>query len=296
MNYNYIKKVTLNDLEMNKIIELEKKCFDYDKVNVKLELEYKKMCIEDDSSLVNDQMNEFLCLNNQKIIGYIGVCDFGGNAIEINGLVDPDYRQQGIFTELFTMCMASLPKRKSNLKLLLSDSNSKSGISFINRYTNVLHHCEYEMYLDTFFIQSQALCDIELRLATNKDAYEIDQQNKIYFTEDVDGDEINLSLINPEDEIAKGFNSYLAIYNKQIVGKVNIQYSDTVSGIYGLGVKPEFRSKGLGRGILKKAIDMIKAESASQIMLQVEVENDNALNLYRSCGFQETYSMNYYKL
>lgn len=294
MNYNYIEKEVLNESEIEGITKLEKLCYDYDKTNVKLELEYKKMCLHDNNG--KGLINEFLCFDKGSIIGYIGVCDFGGDVIEINGLVDPNYRGQGLFKELYRRCMSSVNQRDSKLKLLLTDSKSKEGIGFVNRVTNDLHHSEYEMYLDDSFVQDENLCDIELRLATNKDAYEIDLQNKIYFKDESDGDEINLKLINPEDEIEKGFFIYLAINDKNIVGKVNIQYNDEISGIYGLGVKPEYRSKGLGRSILRKSIEKIQEHGDSKVMLQVEVENDNALNLYKSCGFKVTYSMNYYNL
>ncbi|MFC4304303.1 GNAT family N-acetyltransferase [Cohnella boryungensis] len=59
---------------------------------------------------------------------------------------------------------------------------------------------------------------------------------------------------------------------------------------------PEYRGKGYGRATLLKAIDKLKEANAGDIMLQVAVENANALRLYQSCGFVETSTMDYYEL
>ncbi|MPN31713.1 hypothetical protein SDC9_179187 [bioreactor metagenome] len=44
------------------------------------------------------------------------------------------------------------------------------------------------------------------------------------------------------------------------------------------------------------AIEILKEKGAKDIMLQVEAKNSNALSLYKSCGFEETSTMNYYEL
>jgi len=39
------------------------------------------------------------------------------------------------------------------------------------------------------------------------------------------------------------------------------------------------------------SIEKLKEEDLKHIMLQVAVKNKNALNLYKSCGFEETSTM-----
>jgi len=90
---------------------------------------------------------------------------------------------------------------------------------------------------------------------------------------------------------------YIAEKGDRIIGKVNLQMSDGgTGGIYGLGVLPEFRGKGYGRAILIFGIEKLKDAKATQVMLQVAAENGTALNLYKSCGFQETSVMDYFEL
>jgi ribosomal protein S18 acetylase RimI-like enzyme len=89
---------------------------------------------------------------------------------------------------------------------------------------------------------------------------------------------------------------YLAEIDQNIVGKVHVQLHSGIGGIYGLGVLSEYRGKGYGRSILMMAIEKLKESNASEIMLQVAAENSNALNLYKSCGFMETSTMDYYEI
>ena len=88
---------------------------------------------------------------------------------------------------------------------------------------------------------------------------------------------------------------YLAESEEEIIGKVHLQVSSGIGGIYGLGVLPENRGKGYGRAILLKAVEKLKAVKAEQIMLQVAAENEKALSLYKSCGFEETSVMDYFE-
>ena len=98
------------------------------------------------------------------------------------------------------------------------------------------------------------------------------------------------------EEEKRGMTIYLAEKEQQIIGKVNLQLTSRVGGIYGLGVLPLHRGKGFGRAILHMAVEKLKEANAGEVMLQVASENSNALNLYKSCGFVETSTMDYYEL
>jgi len=199
--------------------------------------------------------------------------------------------------------------------LLLSDRKSKAGQCFIQGTGAEYKHTEYEMYLKKDASQpiKGQLQDITLRKATNADSAEIARQNAIYFSDifggssgtpnDVESKSITEEaqkkddgIILPEEEERNGMTIYLAERGHQIIGKVHIQLISGIGGIYGLGVLPEHRGKGLGRAILTLAIEKLKDGNANEIMLQVEAENANALNLYKSCGFVETSTMDYYKI
>lgn len=309
INNPWIKlKENIDKKDYEIINELQNICINHDKITLKLELDYKlgisNSRNRDKSSAIED-INEFMYFNNDQLIGYIGLCNFGdlGIPIEANGMVHPDYRRQSVFSTLNELAISELKRRKRTDMLLLSDRNSSSGQKFIKSVKAKYYNSEYEMYLadDYLYIKQKFVNNINLRKATNKDAMEIAIQNRIYFDRDENSDnklekiEIEHGYILPEEEEKRGMTIYLAEINKQIIGKVHIQLIAGLGSIYGLGVLPEYRDKGYGRQILLMAIDKLKESGANKTMLQVSADNSKALNLYKSCGFNEVSTMDYFK-
>nr|WP_251027732.1 GNAT family N-acetyltransferase [Bacillus sp. ISL-41] len=325
---------------------LQDRCNSVDQTALKLELDYK-LGVNDDNRNGVEDINEFMYFDGEELIGYVGICSFGG-PWEVNGMVDPDYRRQGVFTKLFELAMAEWKRRDSGSMLLLSDRNSESGQKFIAGVGAQYKHSEYEMFLkkDAPAATPDQLEGIVFRKATNADAHEIARQNVIYFNDEVEinsedmilseEDEISSEeiilpeeeefssedmilpeeeefsseenilpeegefrsedMILPEEEERRGMTSYLVEKDGQIIGKVNLQLTTKLGAIFGLGVLPEHRRKGYGRALLLLAIEKLKEANAKEIMLQVAAENSNALNLYKSCGFEETSTMDYFEL
>jgi ribosomal protein S18 acetylase RimI-like enzyme len=140
---------------------------------------------------------------------------------------------------------------------------------------------------------------VSLRKAANADAREVARQNAIYFEvrRDRESEEADFEhTILPEEEEKRGMTIYIAEKDRQIIGKVHLQLIHCIGGIYGLGILPEYRGRGLGRALLLEAIEKLKDANADKIMLQVEAKNAKALGLYKSCGFRETSVMDYYEL
>jgi ribosomal protein S18 acetylase RimI-like enzyme len=290
----YIKlKPKLDKKDYKDINNLKRICLEYDKTSLKLELDYK-LKREDLKSEKLKFINEFMYYDQNSIIGYIGICNFGGDEIEINGMVHPDYRRMGIFRELYLLVLDEWNKRAYKKMLFLSDHNSVAGLAFIK---NIImgaeyEYSEYEMFLKDYEKKEINQKKIILRKATNDDAKEIAFQNSIYFGMEIKVE--NMAL--PEDEEKAGMCSFIAEAGNQIIGKVNLELNAGCGGIYGLGVLPQYRNKGFGKEILIIGIEKLKAKKAKSIKLQVAVKNKNALNLYKSCGFEETSTMDYFHI
>ena len=68
-------------------------------------------------------------------------------------------------------------------------------------------------------------------------------------------------------------------------------------GIYGFVVTKTQRGRGLGRQVLQSALRMIfRKFSFSDYFLEVETENQAALHLYQTEGFQVRNQYNYYQI
>ena len=86
----------------------------------------------------------------------------------------------------------------------------------------------------------------------------------------------------------------MAVVNGQVVGKVHTHLHDGEGWISGLGVLPEHRRRGYGRAMLRLAVASLAAQRPGTIALEVATENDGALSLYRSCGFEVVTGYDYY--
>jgi len=289
-------KENINKEDYEVINKLQQECID--KVALKLELDYK-LASSNESSKITNNTNEFMYFDGEKLIGYIGIGSFGGfnTPIEVNGMVHPDYRKQGVFKKLSELVIDEWKRRNSSSMLLLSDRTSKEGQGFIKNLGAIYNHTEYEMYFrqEGSSETSKGLSNLTFRKANNEDAYELAKQDAIYFGEEVPEENDKEKMILPEEEEKKGIRTYLAEKDNEIIGKVRLELTDK-GGIYGLGVLPKHRRKGYAREMLKFAVNTLLEDGAKEVMLQVDSENPNALNLYKSCGFVETSVMDYYEM
>jgi len=282
-------KEKLTQMDYDEIHNLENTSLKKDKTSLKLELDYKLSRSKWDQEILNVN-NEFMYYEDNLLIGYMGICQFGGSEIEVTGMVHPDFREMGIFKELYGKVEEEFNKRSCDRMLLLSDHDSLSGQKFIKTTGSIYDFSEYEMYLKNIGTETELSNRITLRKATNEDAREIAIQNALYSGEEFHEDQITL----PEDEEKSGFTIFIAELDSKIIGKIGLEINQGIGGIYGFGVLPDYRGKGYGREILMSSLVKLKNRNAHKIKLQVVVKNSNALNLYKSCGFEVTSVMDYY--
>ena len=83
--------------------------------------------------------------------------------------------------------------------------------------------------------------------------------------------------------------------NKEIVGFTVILETPPDAEIHNLFICNELRGRGLGKILFKQAIQMLSAE-AENLYLEVSEDNNIAIALYKSLGFEEIGARkNYYR-
>lgn len=314
-NLNFVIKPFLTEQEVELVKALEEACMNFDQATLKLELDYK-LSVAKSLAFQGEEMNEFLCYDKDRLVGYVGVVSFGGSEPEVCGMVDPQYRRQGIFEGLLELVKLERSKRQLPSMLILADRTSNAGQAFVKTLGPVLGHTEYEMFLKLPWevnLTEDMRKGIVLRKASNKDADEIIRQNEIYFDKEASGESdvqagsdpvsseaseaLSERRIIPEEEEERGMTIYLAeLEDQTTIGKIHLDYRIGQGGIFGLGILPEYRNKGYGRAVLLSGIEILLEEGADEIYLQVNAVNENALKLYQSCGFEVTSTMDYYRL
>lgn len=282
-------KQSIFQKEYKEINELEKLCKSQDKTNLKLELDYK-LTMDNNSELGLKNINEFLYYIDDMLVSYLSISCFGGNIGEINGMTHPHWRRRGLFNKLFKLAIEECSKRAFDKILLLSDNESNSGVKFIQSVGGEYDFSEYRMkYLNK--VSFENMNSIILRKAEKSDKKEISKQDTLFFNDLEDDDD----AFPIEEEKTLTDDTYMIELNREIIGKIAVEYLDNSAFIYGFGILPNFRGKGYGKSALKQILHLIDEQNISDISLDVECKNNNALNLYKACGFEEKSVMNYYK-
>ncbi len=80
------------------------------------------------------------------------------------------------------------------------------------------------------------------------------------------------------------FRIILAVENNEAVGYVDITCNAEENEPYDIFVKPQYRRKGYARAMLAKAIELNKPHAMT---LLVDVDNEGAIALYTSAGFEK---------
>lgn len=286
-------KFELNKNDYKAIKSLEVACYEKQKTNLKLELDFKMR--QRKNSIKNKIMGELFYYDNEVLVGYLGLSNFGGDTVEVSGMVHPKFRRKRIFKKLFLLAKEEWEKISSSEVLVLCDHTSISGLAFINSIGAEYVSSEYKMCLNKKALEVANPYVIKLRLATDEDAAEINRQTSSYFGHaEKENKEIEEEIEKPAIQLDDNFISYMAELNGKIIGKIHTSITDNEGFIYGFGVLPEYRGKGYGRETLCSALEILKKKELDNIFLDVATENKKALGLYESCGFEEISVMDYY--
>jgi ribosomal protein S18 acetylase RimI-like enzyme len=68
------------------------------------------------------------------------------------------------------------------------------------------------------------------------------------------------------------------------------------TAIFGFAVDPARQGQGIGRAVLQRVCAQLRSEGVRQVTLEVEVDNDAALGLYTSVGFEQQVTEDYFRV
>jgi len=122
--------------------------------------------------------------------------------------------------------------------------------------------------------------DISVRRASEREIYSITVLTRKFFPYIDFGLETILKRLR-----SKKFVYFVALYQGHTVGFVDIELKKKQAKILGLAVLEEFRGKGIGSALLKKAIDFAREKRKSEIVLLVSEANPAAQRIYEKFGF-----------
>ena len=287
-------------------------CCAQDRINLKLELDYKlhigSLAAQDEQKHSGSK-DEFLYYINEELVSYLGISCFDNETGELCGMTHPDWRNQGLFGRLLSLAAYECRHGRYKTLLLLSDDASESGMNYLRTKQYGYAHSEYRMKRispaqASPVIEYAAVADTELaaepspflrlRPARKEDEREIARQNAILFLSSEETAAPDEPEPSPLEDQQENCRTLMIELDGSVIGKIHIEYGDQCAFIYGFGILPGYRKQGYGRRALKEVLQMLDEQGIPVNELDVVCTNRNALHLYQSCGFEEQSVMNYY--
>jgi ribosomal protein S18 acetylase RimI-like enzyme len=233
-------------------------------------------------------VRDFLWRENGELLGFLGLYAFGQATVEVAGMVDPAARRRGIATALLEAALPVCREHGGKSVLLVVPGNSEGGKALALSRGARLEHSEHALLLS-----KAPLVDVDDPRVTLRDAVpgDLDELSALF----VDGFGHPLSDAG-EIERTERSRTFVVELDGQLVGTVRVSRDADRAGVYGFTIAAQMRGRGIGREVLRRVCAEQFATGASAIGLEVAVENDHALGLYTSLGFERVSTEDYYEL
>ncbi|TCO70169.1 GNAT family N-acetyltransferase [Marinisporobacter balticus] len=231
----------------------------------------------------------YMGYENDELIAFLTTFMPTSYEAEILAVTHPEHRGKGYFKKLFQSAKETLVLAGINKTLLVVEPKSKSGIAVLKTFECAkLARSEYRM----FYNGSKALPkypDLQF--------FEVSNQNKEIFAEitrDAFPDLEESSNFIDTVISSKNRKGYVAYKEGIPVGVFDFNYEERNTFLYGVGIATPYRGKGLGKKLVGFAL-IEGLKKSDKVVLDVDSENPTAFNLYKKCGFQIGFQVDYYR-
>ena len=235
--------------------------------------------------------NQFLYYENGGLVGFLTL--FISREPEASLVVHPGHRRRGIGTALLQSVKNSCKDRGVNRFLLVCEDKSVSGKAFVEHVGAQYLFSEYRMKLQKASLPNpQQLGQLKLERASVQDTALLSALLAQSFNDSAEDNARRLT----QDIHRSTHRFYLAKLDEKAVGCLGVTGHELRVYVIAFGVLPEYRGRGFGRWMLTHIANNLVREDWKEILIEVRTDNLKALSLYRSCGFMEVTSYNYYSV
>jgi ribosomal protein S18 acetylase RimI-like enzyme len=284
-HYAVVARAQLDEAELAAVLELAEVCTIHDGRPIKLNPGMLR-------SRPGDQTDDFLCYQDGRLVGFLGMYRFKPAEIEVSGMVHPAYRRRGVFSSLYAAARRSCAERAIPAMLWICERHSAPGKAFLQSLGSAYSFSEYVLKLDPAALPPLTASELDIRPATAADATLIgDLMAAGFGMEPADTSQFL------DQEMGRPDRNLMVVSRAgQPFAVIGAQALPEGAYIYGFVVAAEERGRGYGRQILLRTVHDLVAAGQSAISLEVAVDNEHALGLYQACGFREVSANDYYTL
>lgn len=270
----HVRSYGLDEEQRRAIAALEARCRDADGGRLKLEwaaLEERRA----------GEVNDLLAWDADQLVGFCGRYRFGDSTPEVTGMVDPAHRGRGIGGELLDAMVQLCADWNDRRFLLVTARSSVAARRLAERRGARFEHAEHALVLTQLKGDAPADPDLSIREAASAADHEaVRRLRTVGFGYD-SGQDREPTLVAERDG--------------RVIATMRVTLdADGGRGIYGFVVDPALQGRGIGRDILRRVCRDALAAGAPSVHLEVMVDNDRALGLYTSTGFELQTTEDYY--
>ncbi|WP_332651768.1 GNAT family N-acetyltransferase [Lysinibacillus sp. 54212] len=225
----------------------------------------------------------------EKLVGVASAIDLMGlNTYEWSMLVAPMYRQIGIGGALLNVLRDGLEARGAEGELALAVQGETFGRAY-------LESRNYSYSFSEATLEAKAE---EIRLRENlimRPFQVMDTESLVAIFSEAFGDlrEESLELIQ-FNSTTEGLQLWVADMDGKVVGTVTSRKEGDSQWVTALAVHPNMEGQGIGTALLNWVKHIAFQGGEKMVMLEVEIENERALSLYKRAGFLKSMQIDYF--
>ncbi|MCW3099277.1 MAG: family N-acetyltransferase [Chthonomonadaceae bacterium] len=277
-----VGKSVLDEADAIQIKAMQETCNRAENIRIKFNW---SMMRERDGSYSSD----FCFYENGQLVGYAPLDGFG-TSFEVTAAVLPEYRNRGIFRNLYAAALKEARRCQAKELLLVSYPGSADGSAVVRHLGLPYKSSEYRMEATVETIPPLPESRLGLEPVDAINVAALSHLLTISFG-DMDWN-VPGTLLRELEKPDKRY--FLAKWDNLVIGQIGVIAPDQNVYIQAVGIAPEWRKRGYGRRLLAATMRMLLAEGRTHFALDVATENRQALSLYQSVGFHETTAYDYY--
>lgn len=230
---------------------------------------------------------QFLSYHAGTLLGVLGLARDGEACL----CVAPDARRRGIGRALLGAADARLAREGIAAMLVECDASSSEGHAFLRAMGGRICQAEFRLRLADTSALRAPLGKVQLRRAGREDLASLARTAALSF-----GSTEEQKLAEFTEQLATGSHQlYVARVHGEDVGGIRMAFYGDETHLTEIHVAPEARRGGYGRDLLVQACAALIDDGRKEIILEVLTDNEAALRLYRSCGFELVRRYDFYK-
>ncbi len=229
-----------------------------------------------------------LCYQDNNLIGYLRTYFFYADACEVALMVDPNYRHQGIATQLLREIIPLL--QQENIASLIFSTPPKIYETWLKNLKFTYRNSEYQMQYDRHQAGHFEIKPALVRRANEEDIPALCAIDDACFpSKKPDADAVFRSLLYmPNCELL------VLVLDGEAIGKAHIFTESDRVRLTDIGILPKAQGQGLSVALVKHCINHALVRNKTRIFLDVETTNERAIKLYTKLGFIITNSLDYW--